>query len=102
MIETYLTTRKQLKYIFLLVDIRHAPTEDDRIMVNWLHQMEKPYLVVATKADKIGRTQINQRLTEIRKTLELPDKSELIAFSARSLLGRNELWQAIRSALSYP
>lgn len=99
MIETYLNTREQLKAIVMLVDIRHAPTADDRMMVDWLKTREKPFIVVATKADKISRNQINTRLQEIRQVLALDPDSPLIPFSAESKQGRDVIWNWVDGQL---
>lgn len=95
MIETYLNTREQLKAVLMLVDIRHAPTSDDRLMLDWLRTQTKPYLIVATKLDKIPRSQLNVRLKEIRAVLGLAEDTILIPFSAESKQGRDEIWKWI-------
>lgn len=98
MIETYLNMRKQLKIVLLLVDIRHSPTEDDRMMYHWIKEQEIPCIVVATKSDKISRGQIHGRLQDIKKVLEL--KGELLlAYSSETKLGRDEVWKAINKTL---
>ena len=100
MIETYLNTREQLKAIIMLVDIRHAPTEDDRMMLDWLKFQGKPFLIVATKSDKISRNQMNQRLQEIRRNLALDSDSPIIPFSAESKQGRDAVWHWVEKQLS--
>jgi GTP-binding protein len=99
MIETYLTTREQLQMIVMLVDIRHAPSADDRLMYDWLVSQAKPKLIVATKADKIPVTKVAERLREIRATLGMPEAETLIPFSAVSKLGRNKVWEQIRAVV---
>lgn len=100
MIETYLNTRNQLKLVLMLVDIRHIPNNDDKLMVDWLNQMKIPYIIVATKADKISRSQIPHQLDQIGTSLGLPQEIGIVAFSAESPLGHDLLWQAIRSFLT--
>jgi GTP-binding protein len=95
MIETYLNTRAQLKAVLMLVDIRHAPTADDRMMLDWLKAQDRPYLIIATKLDKISRSQINLRIREIRSVLGLGENANVIPFSAENGQGRDEIWKWI-------
>jgi GTP-binding protein len=99
MIETYLTTRDQLKMIVMLVDIRHAPSSDDQVMYDWLVSREQPKLIVATKADKVPVSKVPERLREIRATLGMAEAETLIPFSAVSKQGRNEVWDQIQMVL---
>lgn len=95
-VDTYLHSRgDKLKSLILLVDIRHTPSEDDRLMHEWLKSGGTNYMVVATKADKITRSQINPRLGEISKALGLPAHIKPIAFSAENRLGKEEVWARI-------
>jgi len=94
-IETYLNTRSELKMLILLVDIRHTPTSDDVLMHNWIQNSTLPYIVVATKADKISRSQLAAKLKDIRSTLKVSDNIQLIPFSSISKQGRNEIWEKI-------
>ena len=99
MIETYLHTREQLQLIVMLVDIRHAPSQEDRVMYAWLAAQERPGLVVATKLDKIPRGQIPIRLRAIREVLGMAAAAPLIPFSAVSGQGREEIWRQIETAI---
>lgn len=99
MIETYLTTREQLKMIVMLVDIRHAPSPDDQVMYDWLVSREQPKLIVATKADKVPVSKVPERLREIRATLGMAEAETLIPFSALSKQGRNEVWEQIQAVM---
>ncbi len=99
MIETYLHTREQLQLIVMLVDIRHAPSQEDRVMYAWLAAQERPGLVVATKLDKIPRGQIPIRLRAIREVLGMAVAAPLIPFSAVSGQGREEIWRQIETAI---
>ena len=96
MIETYLYSRKQLKLIMMMVDIRHAPSREDRIMYDWIVNQGRPRLIVAMKLDKISRGQVINRLKDIRTTLEMNDEDVLIPFSAETKQGREEVWSRIR------
>ncbi|GAE86880.1 GTP-binding protein EngB [Acetivibrio straminisolvens JCM 21531] len=80
LIETYLTEREQLRKVVMLVDIRHSPTSDDVLMHEWLKTMKRSYVVVATKLDKIPRSKIKERLSDIRNTLKLRDDVKIISF----------------------
>lgn len=100
MIETYLNSRKQLKLIIMLVDIRHAPTDDDRMMFEWLVNQDLSRLVVATKLDKISHGQVQKRLQDIRSTLAMNGSEPLIPFSAVTGRGRDEIWNQIRQIIT--
>lgn len=95
MIDTYLHTRNQLELIIMLVDIRHTPSNDDQVMYEWLMEQNKPNLVLATKLDKIPRSQTHKHLQDIRETLELSEGNPLIPFSAETKQGRDEIWNRI-------
>lgn len=95
-VDTYLHSRGgKLKLLILLVDIRHAPSEDDKLMHEWLKSGGTNYMVVATKADKITRSQINSRLGEISKVLGLPADIKPLPFSAENRLGKEEVWAKV-------
>ncbi len=94
MIETYLKRRPEEKYYWQLVDIRHEPTALDRQMYEWLSYYDLRRLVVATKSDKISRGARDKQLALIRKTLDCPADG-LVAFSAETGEGKEELWQRL-------
>lgn len=99
MIERYLKKSEQLKLIFLLVDIRHEPSENDRDMYDWIvHNGFQP-IVIATKLDKINRSQIAKQTKLIRTSLGMPKEGILIPFSAETKQGRDEIWQKIEEML---
>ena len=99
MIERYLKKSEQLKLIFLLVDIRHEPSENDRDMYDWIvHNGFQP-IVIATKLDKINRSQIAKQTKLIRTSLKMPKEGILIPFSAETKQGRDEIWQRIEELL---
>mgnify|MGYP003288739110 FL=1 len=99
MIERYLKKSRQLKLIFLLVDIRHEPSENDRDMYDWIvHNGFQP-IVIATKLDKINRSQIAKQTKLIRTCLKMPKEGVLIPFSAETKQGRDEIWQKIEELM---
>lgn len=95
MIENYLHQSEQLKAVFLLIDIRHEPSENDRNMYGWiLHNGFNP-IIVATKLDKINRSQIQKHVKMIKQGLNVENDTILIPFSADSKQGREELYNLI-------
>jgi GTP-binding protein len=94
MIEQYISSRSELKMIIHLMDIRHSPTELDRVMINWIIKTRLNYIVAATKSDKLKASEIEKNLEEIRKKLSLP-KDKIMAFSSEKKTGRDELWKSI-------
>jgi len=99
-IEKYLYNRKQLKLLVLLVDIRHTPSEDDKLMFDWLTANDVPFLVVATKSDKISKSQVKQRIKEISDFFGLNDEASVIPFSSVTKNGREELWKRIEEKIT--
>lgn len=99
LIERYLHESKQLKAVFLLVDIRHDPSENDKTMYNWiLHNGYQP-IIIATKADKLKRSQIQKHVKAIKEGLQLRPGSVVIPFSAQSKQGREEIWNLVEELL---
>lgn len=99
MIEDYLHQSKQLKAVFLLIDIRHAPSANDKVMYDWiLHNGYNP-IIIATKLDKINRSQIQKQVKLIKTTLEVEPGTIVIPFSATSKQGREEIYDLIDSFL---
>jgi len=95
MIEKYLQQSKQLRSIFLLIDIRHAPTDNDRTMYDWIvHNGYKP-IIIATKLDKIKRSQVQKQLKLIRTTLGLDGDTIMIPFSSETKQGREEIYEIL-------
>ena len=99
MIEDYLHKSKQLKAVFLLIDIRHAPSENDCIMYDWICRNGYQPIIIATKLDKINRSQIQKQLKLIRMTLNVAEGTVLIPFSAETKQGREEVYEIIDSIL---
>ena len=98
MIEKYLTTSKQLKCIFLLIDIRHEPGANDKMMYDWIVSNGYTPVIIATKLDKIKRSQIAKQLKLVRDTL-CAKESVIIPFSATSKQGREEIYEIIDKIL---
>lgn len=95
MIENYLTTREQLRGVVQLVDGRHAPTEDDRMMFQWLAYYHIPTLVVATKVDKVKPNAYNRIVKVVKEGLGAAKDQDLILFSATTKKGAESVWQWI-------
>ena len=95
MIEEYLEKRSQLKRVFMLVDFRHKPTEDDLLMYNFLKYYNLPVTVIATKADKITGGKKQKNLKVILDTLDLVVGDDLIVFSSVTKLGVNDVLDKI-------
>lgn len=99
LIERYLHQSKQLKAVFLLVDIRHDPSENDKTMYEWiLHNGYQP-IIIATKADKLKRSQIPKHVKAIKEGLKLVPGSVVIPFSAQTKQGRDEIWNLAEQLL---
>ncbi|MBQ6094865.1 MAG: YihA family ribosome biogenesis GTP-binding protein [Lachnospiraceae bacterium] len=92
MIENYLKRSKQLKLVFLLIDIRHEPSENDRVMYNWVKDMGFAPVIIATKLDKINRSQIQKQVKLIREGLKASSETVIIPFSAETKQGRDEIY----------
>ncbi|MCM1025593.1 MAG: ribosome biogenesis GTP-binding protein YihA/YsxC [Roseburia sp.] len=99
MIERYLRKSRQLKLVFLLIDIRHAPSENDRIMYDWIRGNGFRPVIIATKADKINRSQLAKQVKLIRTTLALEKDTTVIPFSAVSKQGREEIYEILDGIL---
>ncbi len=95
MIENYLSKRENLKGVFLLVDARHKPSADDKMMFDWIKTFGYEPIVVATKLDKLKSSQIEKNLTEIYEFLELDYDSVLIPFSSEKRTGREDVLEAV-------
>ncbi len=97
MIENYLHTSKKLKAVFLLIDIRHAPSANDRMMYEWMVYQGFAPIIIATKLDKIKRSQIQKNLKIVREGLGVQPGTTIIPFSAETKQGRDEIWELIDS-----
>lgn len=99
MIENYLHQSRQLKAVFLLIDIRHEPSGNDRIMYDWiLHQGFEP-IIIATKLDKINRSQIQKHVKMIREGLKVVKNTIIIPYSSLTKQGREEIYELLDSYL---
>ena len=92
MIENYLHRSKQLRAVFLLVDIRHTPGTNDKTMYDWIVYQGYDPIIIATKLDKLKRSQVQKALKEVRAGLGLKTDDIVIPFSAETKQGREEIW----------
>ena len=97
MIEKYLKTSKKLKAVFLLIDIRHDPPANDRMMYEWMDYQGYAPIIIATKLDKIKRSQVQKNIKAIREGLKVKPGTIIIPFSAETKQGRDEIWELIDS-----
>lgn len=99
MIERYLQSSPMLKCVFLLIDIRHEPSANDKTMYDWVvHNGYRP-VIIATKLDKINRSQIQKHVKMVRTGLGMEKEDVLIPFSATSKQGREEIWAFIEGMI---
>lgn len=99
MIEEYLQKRENMVLVLLLVDSRHEPTEDDRLMYDWLTYYGLDPVIIATKADKISRVRQKKAVDNIFNTLRPRKRSDVILFSAATKMGKDEAWEVIEGRL---
>ena len=100
MIENYLQTSKQLKAVFLLIDIRHEPSANDKNMYEWVVYNGYDPIIIATKLDKIKRSQVQKQLKLIRQGLNVKPGTTILPFSSQTKQGRDEIWAMIESLIS--
>lgn len=101
MIENYFKKTKQLRILFLLIDIRHEPGKNDVDMYNWSVNYGYNPIIIATKSDKISRGQIQKHTSIIRKKLNCIEGTPIIPFSALNKSGKEEIWEFIDEMLEY-
>ncbi len=99
MIEEYLETRENLKKVFMLVDFRHKPTEDDILMYNFLKYYNNDVTIIAMKADKVKKTNHEKNKNIILKTLNIEEPNNLIIFSSITKMGRQEVYNILDNIL---
>ena len=99
MIERYLQTSKKLKAVFLLIDIRHDPSANDKMMYEWIVAQGYHPIIVATKLDKLKRSQIQKHVKMIKEGLQLIPGTTVIPFSAETKQGREEIWELMDTYL---
>ncbi|WML47358.1 ribosome biogenesis GTP-binding protein YihA/YsxC [Neobacillus sp. PS3-34] len=97
MIETYITSREQLKAVVLIIDLRHQPTQDDVMMYEFLKHYEIPCIVIATKCDKIPKGKWQKHLKVVKETLDLDPNDQIILFSSETGEGKDKAWATIES-----
>ena len=100
MTERYLHHSKQLCCVFLLIDIRHDPSANDRLMYEWIVKQGFLPVIIATKLDKINRSQIQKQVKAIHSGLGTQQNTTVIPFSAESKQGREEIWELIEEMVS--
>lgn len=100
MVERYLHTSKQLRLVFLLIDIRHEPSDNDCIMYDWIVKNGYEPVIIATKLDKIKRSQIQKNLKIIRQKIQPVEGTIIIPFSAQTKQGKEEILQLIEDRIA--
>ncbi len=99
LIERYLNTSKQLKAVFLLIDIRHDPSANDKMMYEWIVSQGYHPIIIATKLDKLKRSQVQKNIKAIKEGLGLLPGTVVIPFSAETKQGREEIWELMETYL---
>lgn len=102
MIENYLHTSPTLRAVFLLIDIRHAPSANDVVMYDWVIRNGFQPIIIATKLDKIKRSQVAKQVKLLKTTLNVVPGTPVIPFSAQTKQGREEIWELIEQFISMP
>ena len=97
MIERYLHSSAQLKAVFLLIDIRHAPSANDKMMYQWVIEQGYQPVIIATKLDKIKRSQVQKHVKMLKEGLSLIPGTKVIPFSSTTKQGRDEIWELIET-----
>ena len=92
MMERYLHTSQTLKAVFLLIDIRHDPSANDKLMYDWIVNNGYNPIIIATKLDKLKRSQVQKNIKAIKDGLKLRPGSKIIPFSAETKQGKDEIW----------
>ncbi|MBR6222235.1 MAG: YihA family ribosome biogenesis GTP-binding protein [Lachnospiraceae bacterium] len=102
MIEKYLNTSNQLKLVFLLIDIRHEPSKNDVMMYDWIVESGFRPVIIATKADKIKRSQLAKNVKIIRTALKMTGEDKIIPYSSMTKQGRDDILALIGETLNPP
>ncbi|APH04198.1 ribosome biogenesis GTP-binding protein YihA/YsxC [Bacillus weihaiensis] len=100
MIETYITSREQLRAVVLLIDVRHPPTSDDVLMYEFLKHYDIPAIIVATKADKIPKSKWQKHTKVIKEKLNMDKNDSFVLFSSETGQGKSEAWKIIEDYTS--
>ncbi len=101
MIEKYLKTSRQLRSVFLLIDIRHEPSANDKTMYDWIVYQGFQPIIIATTLDKINRSQRDKHLKMVREGLQVAAGTRIIPFSAETKQGREEIWDCIEEICGF-
>ncbi len=102
MIERYLHQSKVLKAVFLLIDIRHDPSANDKTMYEWILSNGFHPIIIATKADKINRSQLQKQIKAVRQGLGADKDTVVIPFSAQTKQGREEIYEVVDRLMAQP
>lgn len=97
MIERYLHGSQQLKAVFLLIDIRHEPSANDKMMYDWVVDQGYNPIIIATKLDKIKRSQVDKHIKMVKQGLQLIPGTRVIPFSSATKQGRDEIWELVEN-----
>lgn len=101
MIENYLHSSRQLKAVFLLIDIRHEPSVNDKQMYDWVVYQGYDPIIIATKLDKIKRSQVQKHVKMIKEKLQVKPGTPILPYSALSKQGREEIWNLMDELLGF-
>ena len=96
--ESYLKSRKNINLIILLIDIRHKPSENDIMMLDFIKHTGKHYIVITSKADKIAKTKVSSYVADIAKILDVPEDL-IFAYSSETKLNQETIWEVIEESL---
>ena len=96
--ESYLKSRKNINLIILLIDIRHKPSENDIMMLDFIKHTGKHYIVITSKADKIAKTKVSSCVADIAKILDVPEDL-IFAYSSETKLNQETIWEVIEESL---
>ena len=96
--ESYLKSRKNINLIILLIDIRHKPSENDIMMLDFIKHTGKHYIVITSKADKIAKTKVSSCVADIAKILDIPEDL-IFAYSSETKLNQETIWEVIEESL---
>lgn len=97
LVERYLNTSKKLRAVFLLIDIRHEPTANDKMMYDWIVYHGYNPIIIATKLDKLKRSQIQKHVKMVKQGLNLVPGTKVIPFSSVTKQGREEIWDLVKT-----
>ncbi len=99
-IEEYLFSRENIQLIVLLLDIRHKPGENDKMMYKYIKTTNKPYIIIANKADKIAVTKVDEAIFEIKKELNINSEEIILPFSSERKIYKEDVWKEVEKHLA--